>query len=103
MSSMEDSKAKARLAVLAAHLAAPDWSSNNPNSSVLEPWCVSAQAAPSSVGGLLTVVDERTGKKYQVPVSHEGTVRATDFKKITTGKDHKGLKIYDPSYFFFIK
>ncbi|GMI98115.1 citrate synthase 2 [Hibiscus trionum] len=98
MSSMEDSKVKARLAVLAAHLAAPDCSSSNLNSSVLQPWCVSAQAAPCSVGGSLTVVDERTGKKYQVPVSPEGTVRATDFKKITTGKDDKGLKIYDPGY-----
>ncbi|KAK8575081.1 hypothetical protein V6N12_062758 [Hibiscus sabdariffa] len=59
---------------------------------------MSAQAAPFSAGGSLTVVEERIGKTYQVPVSPEGTIRATDLKKITTGKDDKGLKIYDPGY-----
>ncbi|KAL0399674.1 UNVERIFIED_CONTAM: Citrate synthase 2, peroxisomal [Sesamum radiatum] len=44
------------------------------------------------------MVDERTGKRYQVQVSEEGTIRATDLKKITTGKDDKGLKLYDPGY-----
>ncbi|XWS33022.1 hypothetical protein CRYUN_Cryun22dG0041700 [Craigia yunnanensis] len=99
MSSTEEqsSKVKARLAVLSAHLAAPDWYSNNFSTTVLEPWCVSAQTI-GSVGGSLTVVDERTGKKYQVLVSSEGTVKATDFKKITTGNNDKGLKIYDPGY-----
>ena len=83
MASKEElsSKVKARLAVLSAHLAAPDWSSNNLSSTVLEPWCVSSQTV-ASVGGSLTIVDERTGKKYQVPVSSEGTVKATDFKKV---------------------
>ncbi|TYG44084.1 hypothetical protein ES288_D11G069700v1 [Gossypium darwinii] len=99
MSSSEEpfSQVQARLAVLASHLAAPDCSSNNLNSSVLEPWCVSAQNG-GSVGLSLTIIDERTGKKYQVPVSSEGTIRATDLKKITTGKGDKGLKVYDPGY-----
>ncbi|MBA0589383.1 hypothetical protein Gorai_018132 [Gossypium raimondii] len=77
MSSSEEpfSQVQARLAVLASHLAAPDCSSNNLNSCVLEPWCVSAQNG-GSVGLSLTIIDERTGKKYQVPVSSEGTIRA---------------------------
>ncbi|KAI3696108.1 hypothetical protein L1987_79117 [Smallanthus sonchifolius] len=46
----------------------------------------------------LTIADERSGKKYKVPVSDEGTIRATDLKKITTGNHDKGLKFYDPGY-----
>ncbi|GJN19407.1 hypothetical protein PR202_gb06685 [Eleusine coracana subsp. coracana] len=55
-------------------------------------------AAPGPRAGALSVVDARTGKRHEVKVSEDGTVRATDFKKITTGKDDKGLKIYDPGY-----
>lgn len=32
--------------------------------------------------GALTIVDERTGKKYQVQVSDDGTVKAVDLKKV---------------------
>ncbi|GKV49622.1 hypothetical protein SLEP1_g56363 [Rubroshorea leprosula] len=85
-----------RLAILAAHLAAPPpFDLSSPP--IIEPWCVSAQTA-ASLGGSLTIIDERTGKKYHVPVSAEGTVKAADLKKITTGKDDKGLKMYDPGY-----
>ncbi|GLT34418.1 hypothetical protein SLA2020_089350 [Shorea laevis] len=89
-------KVKGRLAILAAHLAAPP-PSDLSSPPIIEPWCVSAQTA-ASLGGSLTIIDERTGKKYQVPVSAEGTVKAVDLKKITTGKDDKGLKMYDPGY-----
>jgi len=65
----------------------------------LEPNCLSAQVSPpGNLAGSLTVVDGRTGKKYQVPVSEDGTVKATDLKQITTGKNDKGLKVYDPGY-----
>ncbi|XP_077227602.1 citrate synthase, glyoxysomal-like isoform X2 [Tasmannia lanceolata] len=86
--------ARGRLAVLSAHVAAgisPD----------LEPSCVSAQQIvppPGDLSGLLTIIDGRTGKKYEVKVSEEGTVKSTDLKKITTGKYDKGLKLYDPGY-----
>ncbi|KAB2610904.1 citrate synthase [Pyrus ussuriensis x Pyrus communis] len=65
----------------------------------LEPHCASAHVPPpGNLRGPLTIVDERTGKRYQVQVSEEGTVKATDLKKITTGKNDKGLKVYDPGY-----
>ncbi|XP_022944344.1 citrate synthase, glyoxysomal [Cucurbita pepo subsp. pepo] len=92
--------ARHRLAVLAAHLSAASLEPPVMASS-LEAHCVSAQtmvAPPELVKGTLTIVDERTGKRYQVQVSEEGTIKATDLKKITTGPNDKGLKLYDPGY-----
>lgn len=77
-------RVRARLAVLSAHLT----SANNPyesGSPAIERWSTSADiSAPphGSLKGALTVVDERTGKKYQVPVSDDGTVKAVDLKKV---------------------
>ncbi|KAI1113194.1 citrate synthase-like protein [Nemania sp. NC0429] len=53
----------------------------------------------------LTVVDNRTNKAYEIPISHN-SVLATDFKKIKAkqGKDREedeteqGLRLYDPAY-----
>lgn len=79
-------RVKGRLAVLSAHLAAGDaveWGKGSP---AIERWCTSADisAAPhGSLKGALTIVDERTGKKYQVPVSDDGTVKAVDLKKVS--------------------
>ncbi|MCE3050768.1 Citrate synthase 2, peroxisomal [Datura stramonium] len=91
--------ARNRLSVISAHLAADSSSSFSP---VLETSNVSAPPAdvspPPNLKGALTIIDERTGKKYQVPVTEEGTVKATDIKKITTGYNDKGLKLYDPGY-----
>ncbi|KAM2268119.1 hypothetical protein ACFX1S_046287 [Malus domestica] len=92
--------ARGRLAVLSAHLAAATIEPYE-FGPALEPHCVSAQnmvPPPGNLRGPLTIVDERTGKRYQVQVSDEGTVKATDLKKITTGKNDKGLKLYDPGY-----
>ena len=44
----------------------------------------------------LSITDNRTGKTYEVPIS-DGTIRATDLKKITTGGDDPGLATYDPA------
>ncbi|KAH7651403.1 Citrate (Si)-synthase protein [Dioscorea alata] len=88
--------ARGRLAVIAAHLATTSISP-----ALLETSPVSAQVAAratSAIGGFLTVIDERTGKKYEIKVSDEGTVKASDFKKISTGNQDKGLKLYDPGY-----
>ncbi|XP_058100963.1 citrate synthase, glyoxysomal isoform X1 [Magnolia sinica] len=99
MESLDSSMlARGRLAVLSAHLSAP---SSNEFSTVLESSCVSAQQIvppPGNLSGSLTVIDGRTGKKYELQVSEEGTVKAIDFKKIVTGKYDKGLKLYDPGY-----
>ncbi|CAM0946048.1 unnamed protein product [Alopecurus aequalis] len=88
--------ARGRLAVLSSHLLGAATEGADP-AAVLERSPVSA-AAPATRPGVLAVVDSRTGKRYEVKVSEDGTVRATDFKKITTGKDDKGLKTYDPGY-----
>ncbi|GMP67702.1 hypothetical protein CsSME_00027603 [Camellia sinensis var. sinensis] len=91
--------ARGRLAVLSAHLSASVES--EAFVPVIEASCVSSQsviAPPPNLKGSLTIIDERTGKKHQFQVSEEGTVKATDFKKITTGKNDKGLKLYDPGY-----
>ena len=45
----------------------------------------------------LSITDNRTGKTYEVPIV-EGTIRATDLKKITTGGDDPGLATYDPAF-----
>ena len=45
----------------------------------------------------LSITDNRTGKTYEIPII-EGTVRATDLKKITTGGDDPGLATYDPAF-----
>jgi len=45
----------------------------------------------------LTIVDNRTGKKYEVPVQ-DGTIRAMDLRQIRTGPDDFGLMTYDPAF-----
>nr|MBF6619676.1 citrate (Si)-synthase [Patulibacter sp.] len=45
----------------------------------------------------LTVVDNRTGKSYEVPIT-DGTVRAMDLRQIKVGDDDFGLMTYDPAY-----
>jgi citrate synthase len=45
----------------------------------------------------LTITDNRTGKTYEVPVQ-DGTIRALDLRKITTGEDDFGLMTYDPAF-----
>lgn len=74
--------ARGRLAVLSAHLAATS-SLNISDSKLLETSVVSAVVPPPpNVKGALTIFDERTGKKYPVQVSEEGTIKATDLKKV---------------------
>jgi len=45
----------------------------------------------------LSVTDNRTGATYEIPIS-DGTVRAIDFRQITTGGDDFGLMVYDPAF-----
>jgi citrate synthase len=45
----------------------------------------------------LTVIDNRTGKKYELPI-HEGTVRANDLRQIKVEPDDFGLMTYDPAF-----
>ena len=45
----------------------------------------------------LTVLDNRTGKSYEIPIA-DGAVRAMDLRKIRTGPDDFGLMTYDPAF-----
>jgi len=58
------------------------------------------QTRPSPGGGpgSLTVIDNRTGKRYQIPIELGGYVRANAFGKITAAGDGNGLKLFDPGY-----
>jgi citrate synthase len=45
----------------------------------------------------LTVVDNRTGQSYEIPIE-DNTIRATALRKIKTSDDDFGLMTYDPAY-----
>ena len=44
----------------------------------------------------LTVVDNRTGRKYELPIIH-GAIHAMDFQQITISEENFGLMSYDPA------
>jgi citrate synthase len=45
----------------------------------------------------LTIIDDRTGKKYELPIE-QGTVRAMDLRKIKATDGDFGLMVYDPAF-----
>jgi len=45
----------------------------------------------------LTIVDNRTGKKYDVPIT-DGTIRAIDLRQIKSDGNDFGLMTYDPAF-----
>jgi citrate synthase len=45
----------------------------------------------------LTIVDNRTGLTYEVPIA-EGTIRATDLRQISAADGDGGLMSYDPAF-----
>jgi citrate synthase len=45
----------------------------------------------------LTVIDNRTGKQYEIPVKND-TIRAIDLRKIKVHDDDFGMMSYDPAY-----
>lgn len=45
----------------------------------------------------LTITDNRTGKKYDLPIE-KGTIRTQDLRQIKTGPKDFGLMGYDPAY-----
>jgi len=48
----------------------------------------------------LTVLDNRTGKTYEIPIDPKGsTINATSFEQIKgPGPSQHGLLVYDPAY-----
>ena len=45
----------------------------------------------------LSVVDNRTGKSYELPIQ-DGTIRAADLRQIKAGEEDFGLMSYDPAF-----
>src|SRR3954470_15981171 len=45
----------------------------------------------------LTIVDNRTEKKYELPIQ-DGTIRAMDLRQIKSGPEDFGLMTYDPAF-----
>ena len=45
----------------------------------------------------LSIIDNRTGKRYEVPVK-DGTIRAMDLRQIKVADDDFGLMTYDPAF-----
>ncbi|MGZ4103915.1 MAG: citrate synthase [Actinomycetota bacterium] len=56
-----------------------------------EPWEATAMTES------LTVIDNRTGRSYEVPIE-DGAVRATAFRKMKTSEEDFGLLTYDPAF-----
>jgi citrate synthase len=54
-------------------------------------------AGVATAADTLTVTDNRTGKQYEIPIE-DGTIRATELRKIKTHDDDFGLMSYDPAY-----
>jgi len=54
-------------------------------------------AGVATAAETLTVTDNRTGKEYEIPIE-DGTIRATELRKIKTDDDDFGLMSYDPAY-----
>ena len=51
----------------------------------------------TAMADTLTITDNRTGKTYEVPIQ-EGTIRATDLRKIKVEEDDFGMMTYDPAF-----
>jgi len=45
----------------------------------------------------LSVTDNRTGKRYEIPIE-DGAIRATELRKIKVAEDDFGLMSYDPAF-----
>lgn len=107
-SDMESSSAivaRSRLAILAAHLSAAATLEPSEMASSLVAHCVSARTTvppPEMLKGSLTVVDERTGKRYQIQISEHGTIKANDLKKVHQLNRFIHLDVFDDVLVVFL-
>jgi citrate synthase len=54
-------------------------------------------ATTKTMAETLTIIDNRTGKQYELPII-DGAIRANDLKKIKRDDDDPGLLTYDPAF-----
>ena len=45
----------------------------------------------------LTITDNRTGRSYEIPITHD-TIRASDLRKIKVDEAEFGMMSYDPAF-----
>ncbi|MBV8941664.1 MAG: citrate (Si)-synthase, partial [Solirubrobacterales bacterium] len=55
------------------------------------------EAGAATSNETLTIIDNRTGKQYEVPIEN-ATIRATELRKIKAHEDDFGLLSYDPAF-----
>lgn len=53
--------------------------------------------AKSKANNTLSITDNRTGKKYDLPIEND-TIKAMDLRQIKVKKDDFGMMSYDPAY-----
>jgi citrate synthase len=58
---------------------------------------VSENGSGVSDSETLTITDNRTGQTYEVPIT-DGTIRATELRKIKTDAEDFGIMTYDPAF-----
>ncbi len=58
---------------------------------------VDSDAATAAPRDSLTVIDNRTGRSYELPIT-DGTIRARDLRQIKVDEDDFGLMSYDPAF-----
>jgi citrate synthase len=58
---------------------------------------VSAEEPVPARQDSLTIIDNRTGKKYEIPIQH-GTIRAMDLRQIKVDESDFGMMSYDPAF-----
>jgi citrate synthase len=55
------------------------------------------QATGDTKKNTLTIVDNRTGKQYEVPIEHD-TIKAIDLRQIKVNPEDFGMMTYDPAF-----
>ncbi len=55
------------------------------------------EETPTASRNTLSVTDNRTGKKYELPIKHD-TIRAMDLRQIKVNADDFGMISYDPAF-----
>jgi citrate synthase len=62
-----------------------------------EPEIFSREKGVTPMGDTLTIIDNRTGQKYEVPIK-DGAIRALDLRQIKVNADDFGMMTYDPAF-----
>src|SRR5579863_324059 len=58
---------------------------------------VAAEGTPRMSRDTVTVTDNRTGKTYELPITHD-TIRAMDLRQIKVSPEDFGMMSYDPAF-----